>query len=138
MSFFRSPKHVLVFSLLAFIAGNTPAGAASPCSDVNRKLTLERGATLAPIIAKQLGVKKVHVMQSFRFNGWSIYYVDPYQLDVVYVFYAHDPSTSRYVTVWGGAARSDEEQSIKAWVLKNAPGIPDRLASCFAWHVTHE
>jgi hypothetical protein len=30
----------------------------------------------------------------------------------------------------------DEEQEIRAWTLKNAPGIPRRLASCFTWHAT--
>jgi hypothetical protein len=31
----------------------------------------------------------------------------------------------------------DEEQSIRAWTLRNAHGIPPKLASCFAWYVTH-
>jgi len=37
-----------------------------------------------------------------------------------------------------GAVRlaSDEEQEIRACTLKNAPGLPRRLASCFARHVT--
>ena len=138
MFFFCLRKQLRLFQLLAFVAANTLARAASPCNGVDRKLTPERSAALAPIIARQLGVKKVRVTQSFRTNRWSIYYVETYETDDGYVFYRHDPSKSRYVTVWGGAATSDEQQSIKDWVLKNAPGIPDRLASCFAWHVTNE
>ena len=44
---------------------------------------------------------------------------------------------SRYVTQWSGAARIDEEQEIKSWVVQHAPGIPHRLATCVAWHITH-
>ena len=32
----------------------------------------------------------------------------------------------------------DEEQEIKAWTIKNAAGISEKLAGCFAWHVTKE
>jgi len=139
MNFLRLSKHLLLFSFLAFLAANTSARAASPCDGVKRTLTSERRATLAPIIAGQLNVKKANVRkQSFRVSLWSIYYVESEENDDAYVFYAHDPSASRYVTIWGGAATSDEEQAIKAWVLKNAPGIPHRLAGCFAWHVTNE
>ena len=67
---------------------------------------------------------------------WSIIYVDTHESDEAYVFYAHDPLRSRYVTLWSGAARMDEEQEIKVWTIKNAPGIPQKLAGCFAWHVT--
>jgi hypothetical protein len=41
-------------------------------------------------------------------------------------------------TLRGGMATSDEEKAIKAWTIKNAPGIPPRLSTCFAWHVTKE
>ncbi len=93
---------------------------------------------MAPAIAKQLHVKSVDVLQSFQEGIWSIFFVDSHESDNAYVFYAHDPLKSRYITLWGGVATSDEEKAIKAWTLKNAPGIPQRLATCFAWHVTKE
>ena len=105
---------------------------------MNRNFTSQRKAALAPEIAKQLQDKSIEVLQSFQLGSWSIYYVTSQENDNAYVFYAHDPLKSRYVTLWGGMATSDEEKAIKAWTLKNAPGIPPRLASCFAWHVTNE
>jgi hypothetical protein len=114
------------------------AWAASPCDGVDRSLTMMLQAAWAPEIAKQLGMKSVYVLQAFRFKGWSIIYVDTRQTDQVYLFYANDPLTSHYVTLWGGDAAMDEEDDTRAWTLKNAPGIPPKLASCFAWHVTKD
>jgi hypothetical protein len=120
------------------IAGATSACAATPCTGVDRRLTTQQKSAVAPEIAKQLKAKTVDVLQSYRAGGWSIFYVDTHDSDDAYVFYAGDPRRSRYITLWGGAAMEDEEQAIKAWTIKNAPGIPRNLASCFAWHVTKE
>ena len=75
-------------------------------------------------------------MESFKFGSWQIINVNSPDSDAPYLFYSGDPLKTRYVTMWSGAARMDEEQEIKAWTLRNAPGIPSALASCFAWHVT--
>jgi len=90
------------------------------------------------VIAKQLHAQKVDVLQAFRFDGWTILYVDSHEADEAFLFYSHDPLHNRFVTIWSGAAATNEEQSIRAWTLKNAPGIPPKLASCFAWHVTSD
>jgi hypothetical protein len=50
--------------------------------------------------------------------------------------YTPGPLKRHSVTEWGRAASEGEEKEIKDWTLKNAPGIPERLARCFAWHVT--
>jgi hypothetical protein len=112
------------------------AWAATPCDGVNRNLTPQRKSEIAPSIAKQLQVPKVDVLESFQAGDWSIVYVDTHNSDDAFLFYPHSPLTSRYVTIWGGAAMRSEEKAIRDWTLKNAPGIPGRLASCFAWHVT--
>lgn len=78
----------------------------------------------------------VDVLQSFKVDAWSIVYVDTHQADAAFLFYAKDPLTERYVTSWSGAAARQEERSIERWTRKNAPGIPLRLARCFAWYVT--
>ncbi len=127
-----------ILKLIVLIAAASSAWAASPCDGVNRSLTKERKAALAPVIAKQLGVERVDVLQSFRTGEWSIILVETYQSDEPFVFYAHDPATSRYITLWSGAARTDEEKEIREWTLKNAPAIPSHLARCFAWHVTKD
>jgi hypothetical protein len=114
------------------------AAAATPCNGVNRDLTSERRTALAAEIAKQLHAISVEVLQSFRLGDWSIIYADTHQSDDVYLFYDHDPAVSHYVTLWSGAAARDEEKSIRTWVLKNTPGIPTSLASCFSWHVTKD
>ena len=112
--------------------------AASPCDGVDRGLTNERKAALAPVIAKQLNVKRVDVLQSFRQGEWSIIYVDNHEWDNGFLFYSSDPLKNHYVTVWGGIALPQEEREIRKWTIKNAHGIPPRLAGCFAWHVTNE
>ena len=121
---------------LIVLAGATSAWAASPCAGVDRGLASQRKVALARKIAKQLQVKTVDVLQSFRTEGLSIIYVDAHESDETYLFYDHDPLRSRYVTLWSGAAMTDEEQEIEAWTIKNAAGIPQKLAGCFAWHVT--
>ena len=127
-----------ILGVAVFIAAASSAWAASPCEGVNRSLTDERKAALAPEIAKQLGYKSVDVLQSFQTGTWSIIYVDTHESDETFLFYAHDPVKSRYITEWSGAAAIFEEHAIKRWTLKNAPGIPISLASCFAWHVTKD
>lgn len=90
------------------------------------------------MIARQLHAQKVDVLQSFRLDGWTILYVDSHEADEAFLFYSHDPLRPRYITMWSGAAARNEEQSIRAWTLKNAKGIPPKLASCFAWYVTND
>jgi hypothetical protein len=116
----------------------SPVWAASPCDGVDRSLTKERKETLAPVIAKQLNVKRVDVLQSFRYAKWSIIYIDNHESDNGFLIYSGDPLRSHYITVWGGVALPKEEQEIRKWTIKNAAGIPPRLAGCFAWHVTND
>lgn len=127
-------RHLLAAAFV--LVASTACAAPSPCGGVIRNLTEARKAALAPALGKQLHVTKVEVLQSFQVGTWDIIYVDTHQSDEVFLFYAHDPLTSHYITLWSGAAMRNEEQSIKAWTIKNAPGIPVKLASCFAWHVT--
>ena len=109
----------------------------SPCDGVDRSLTESRKAELASAIAKQEKLKTVDVFQSFKIEGWFIIYVNTYISDEPYLFYSSNPVTDkRPVTAWSGAATIFETTDIERWVLQNAPGIPPRLASCFAWHVT--
>jgi hypothetical protein len=125
--------------LLSVIGVATPpyAWSGSPCDGVDRGLTQKTKAAWAHAIARQLHAPRVDLLQSFRSKGWTIVYVDSHEADEVFLFYSHDPLHSSYVTMWSGAARIDEEQTIRAWTLKNAPGIPQKLAGCFAWYVTN-
>lgn len=94
------------------------------------------------MLAKQLSAKgivttNVDVLASYRYQGWSILYVDTHVSDDAFLIYAHNPLDSAYVTEWGGAATQSEEKWMRGWTLKNAPGIPSKLANCFAWYVTN-
>ena len=65
-------------------------------------------------------------------------YVDTHQSDEAFLFYDRDPPARPYKSLWAGGAAIYKEREIRAWTLKNAPGIPAKLADCFAWHVTHD
>lgn len=109
----------------------------TPCNGVDRNLSESRKKELAAAILKQEKLERANVLQSFKIDGWTIVYVNTYISDEPYLFYSGDPiMAKRPITAWSGAATVFETSEIKDWVLKNAPGIPDRLASCFAWHVT--
>ena len=98
----------------------------------------ESAKALGPVIARQLDAKQAKISQSLRFDGWTILYVSTGESDDAFVFYSGNPMRSKYVTLWGGVALENEEKEIRAWTVKNAPGIPRTLADCFAWHVTKE
>lgn len=111
---------------------------ASPCDCAKKTLTNREKTMMASIIAKQLNVPHLEVRAEYRIKQWRIVNVVPPEADDVYLFYANDPSKNHYITLWGGAASKFEENNIKKWVLRNVPGIPDKLATCFAWHVTND
>jgi hypothetical protein len=83
-----------------------------------------------------LDFRRIGVLQTFQVGSWSVVYLLADESEPVCVFYAHDPLTTGYITLWSGAAKSDQAQTIREWTLKNAPGIPRRLASCFVCYVT--
>jgi len=113
-----------------------PLAAAPPCEGVDRKLTEAERNDLAPVFAKEIGVKKTEVQNVFRIGTWSIFGVETYETDEWFLFYSDNPKKNHRVTDWGGAATRFEEEEIRAWVKENAPGIPSKLAGCFAWWVT--
>ncbi|WP_283744974.1 hypothetical protein [Sideroxydans sp. CL21] len=124
----RSPSSTSTAS----VASMTP----NPCDGVDSSLSEEQKAKLAPIIANEEKVHKVDVLQSLKFGKWQIIYIENYVSDEPYLFYSGDPMITKPVAAWSGAATIHEENAIKEWTLKNAPGIPNKLASCFGWHVT--
>jgi hypothetical protein len=109
---------------------------AAPCSGIDRPIDAARKAQLAIPIATQLKSDHVTVLKYMAVKDWSIVYVETPDSDPPFVFFRGDPSNTRYVTLWSGAATIHEEQDIKRWAMNNAPGIPRPLAACFAWYVT--
>lgn len=110
---------------------------ASPCDGVDRELTAGSQALLEVAIAKQQQMKKAQVFESFKHNGWFIVLSDTSSGDNPYFFYSKDPTEGAApVAVWSGAAMIFETSHVVNWVKQKVPGIPERLANCFAWHVT--
>lgn len=124
-----------VFALSMLMPGF--AWSSTPCDGVDRSLSDKRKEDLSREITKRKG-QRIDVLQSFRLNGWTILYVETFSSDEPFLFYSRDPMSSDPITIWSGAARFDEEPQIRNWTIKNAPGIPAKLAACFAWHVTKD
>jgi hypothetical protein len=127
-----------VLGILALVAATPSVWAESPCYGVKRSLANNLKHALAPKIAEELHLKNVDVLQSFQCGKWNIIYVDTHVSDEQFLFYAGDPLKEKHITQCSGAAFINEEQEIKQWTIENAPGIPSRLAACFAWHVTKD
>lgn len=133
-------RRLLVLSAVVLTLSVTtlPVHAENACSGVDRALSAKRAEAYGPAVAKQLGLKRAKVQRSFRFHNWSILYVEPIkpEMENVFLFFSANPTRGRYVAQWSGAAAEYEERAIRTWTLKNAPGIPRKLAACFAWYVT--
>lgn len=109
----------------------------TPCDGVDRRLSDDRKAQLEIAIAKEQRREMVKVFESFNSDGWFILFTDASEGDEPYMFYSNDPVDGGHpVTLWSGAATIFETSEVEQWVKENAPGIPARVASCFAWHVT--
>ena len=124
--------HIVLILLIATAA----QGARGPCDGVDRSVAIERKAKLERHVARLFKVPKAEVLQSFRLGAWNILYVETYDSDEPFVFFRGDPLKTSYITLWSGAAGYNEEEEIFDWTRENAPGIPRRLARCFAYHVT--
>jgi hypothetical protein len=110
---------------------------ATPCEGVDRTLSSQRQARLEAALGATQGKKQVRIIQSFQDSGWLILYTEAREADNPYLFYSGDPAPgARPITAWSGGATIFETSEIAQWVKSNAPGIPSRLANCFAWHVT--
>jgi hypothetical protein len=131
---------------LALIASGAVA---APCSGVDRSLSSAKRISLAPIVelhlkaqldpqvAAHVYVQATDVLHAFRVGRWQIIHVNNHATDDPYVFYADSPSRSAgYIVAWAGAAAASEEQEVARWAMASAPGIPNQLATCFAWYVT--
>ena len=102
------------------------------------KLPTPLKAAVTPAVDVELHDPTASVMQSFRYGGWTILYVDTVRSDPLFLFYRGDPRRGASVAQWSGAAMASEQAEVERWTLANARGIPPRLAACFAYHVTQD
>ncbi len=126
-------RYALAGILLTALSAMSAAG--TPCEGVNRALTSTRRRLLAPVVARQLGVPSVVVLESMVMRKWSVIWVSTPVSGSPFLFYAGEPEHTRFVALWDAPARTAPSPAIKDWALAHAPGIPPALAQCFAWHV---
>ena len=136
MSDLDTMRHCLRVGLLATLLLIPAIAQAAPCDGVNHQSAKGPETTLSRSVAGQMHFSKVDLLESFSEGSWKILYVAPNAADEAFLFYSSDPEKSHYVTLWGGGAGPSEETSVRNWATTNAPGIPDGLATCFAWYVT--
>jgi hypothetical protein len=146
--FFRRTAVSLGVTLAAgALSCQTSFGHPGPCVNVERRQMVPPGWQLSPAStawlndrlapeARPLDGKKIHFQEALRYGHWQIILVQTDVSDDVFLFFPGDPGKSQPVTLWSGAATIFDEQAIFRWTEKNAPGIPTRLAKCFAWSVT--
>lgn len=125
------------------------AASASPCSGVDRSLTMAQrqayrpaveahlNAQLAAPLGTTISLAPADIFQQLRVGRWHIVYVNTTISDEAFLFYDRRPDRRpAYLADWAGAATFDEGPEIIAWLQKDLPGLPAKLAACFAWHVT--
>ena len=86
---------------------------------------------------KRMPKRDISLIKYLSSNNWIIIYIDAPPSDPAFLFYKGLPEHRKFITLWAGAARKDEENDIFNWTRNNAPGIPEPLARCFAWYVTN-
>ena len=126
-------------TLLLLLGWSSLAMAATDvsCDSVHQGLTDVQKKEWSSAINAQLSGRLESINLAFELSGWTIVFVDTKESDPPFLFFHGNPAKTRYVTMWSGAATRSEQTEMRNWVLKNAPGIPEPLANCFAWHATH-
>ncbi|STQ91164.1 hypothetical protein [Iodobacter fluviatilis] len=122
---------------------------ANPCEKMIRPVSEKKKTIFAKAINvhlnKQLGpslnqtlfTDSTDIFEVIHYKQWYIIYISTRITDESYLVYSAAPNkSSRYLTYWAGSAIDGEGPAVEKWLKKDAPGIPPKLASCFAWHIT--
>ena len=109
---------------------------ATPCSAYRRALDPPGTAALAQVVAAQMQVPAVKILDVFQFGSWHMVYVDTHAADEAVLFFPGDPVRHHYSKLWSGAARRTEALALREWARAGIPGLPPGLANCFGWYVT--
>ncbi|MFC7421755.1 hypothetical protein ACFQNF_18000 [Iodobacter arcticus] len=122
---------------------------ATPCAKMIQPISEEKKAIFAkainvhlnqqlgPSLNQTLFTDGADILEVIHFKKWYIIYVNTHITDEIFLVYRSAPNKSYgYLTSWAGSATNDEGSRIENWLKKEALGIPKKLASCFAWHIT--
>ena len=108
--------------------------AADPCKGVDTKLTTQRKADFAKLVAKSLdqNVKsfKVDVQEFMQSGTWTVVYADVPVADPGYFFFDSSSGKPIFKDVWGGIAEKSEAPEIAKWARDL--GANKTIVSCFA------
>jgi hypothetical protein len=105
---------------------------ADACTGVDTALSDADKAGLAPAVGRQLEVRGVKLLQSWRSGDWRVLHIAARDADDSYVFYAGDPLSQRFADAIGGFALPEGEAATRQWIVENIKGIPVGLAACVA------
>ncbi|MCO5066895.1 MAG: hypothetical protein M9924_21235 [Rhizobiaceae bacterium] len=132
----RSFRELGAIGLLAgiIILPHHAALAADHCKGVDTKLTAQREADYAKLVAKSLdrNVKPSKVdVQDFKQSGtWTVVFAEVPVADPGYFFFDSSSGKPVFKDVWGGVAEKSEAPEIAKWA-RNL-GANKTIASCFA------
>nr|WP_245432728.1 hypothetical protein [Mesorhizobium loti] len=112
--------------------------AAPACRGVDTKLTAQRKADYAKLVARSLNQKvkpsKVTIQGFMQSGTWTVVYADVPVADPGYFFFDSSSGDPVFKEVWGGMADAGEGPQIAKWARKL--GANKAIASCFAHAVT--
>jgi len=103
----------------------------SNSKDLTWKLSIENKTKLEVSISRQLNFPLVKILRAYKYEEWSLFYVDTHETDEVFLFYKSNPFLNKYESLWSGVALKTEKEQIRNWTVKNIPGIPSALVDCF-------
>jgi hypothetical protein len=110
------------------------AAVADHCQGVDTKLTTQRKADYAKLVAKSLdqNVKpsKVDVQDFMQSGTWTVVFAEVPVADPGYFFFDSSSGKPVFKDVWGGVAEKDEAPEIAKWARDL--GANQTIASCFA------
>ena len=110
------------------------AMASNPCDGVDTKLTAQRKADYARLIANSLDqhveVSTVDVLEFMQAGTWTVVYAAVPIADPGYFFFDSSSGKPVFKDVWGGFAEESEAPEIAKWA--RSVGASETIASCFA------
>lgn len=126
-------------SVILFLFMSDSFYAKNPCEGLKGNLPAAQLIPLKKNIARQLNsemeqVVEVNKVQIFSFDTlqeWSIIGVVTGVSDDALLIYKGNITNTDYVALFSGAVSVDDDMI--QWINQQAPGIPDKLAQCFAW-----
>lgn len=118
--------------LFAAVAVLPLRAAADACAGVDRGLNDEDRAGLGAVVARQLQLRGVKLLQALRSESWLVLHIAARDADNSYVFFAGDPHSERYRDAIGEFALPEGEAAIRRWLQENLNGMPPPLVACVA------